>query len=230
MIKGIFIHRPEVAGIPLTTCAYVAVRAVYGKVADSNLLNNWIKATPDTKRMLYDATDSNAAVSVYDTASFFIEAIQGLQASQGQSWREQPVIVNINQPHIDLLWVGKYVSYMLENILGDQGKILLYTTPKKWNSIQIDTPEGVRMKDAILRNASLMVSQYGVDKPDATQHVPLVQFWEYKPGFFEYKEDGKFDHSVPAEPEEPEEPEEEEEVSSEFYLHLRCPHCGKKIF
>jgi hypothetical protein len=197
-VGGIFIHRSETSTVVPYTQAYVAIRTAMGKVEDPNLALHWTEAGVDAKKMLYDYPDVNPATTVYENASYFQSAVNNLQAYHGSFWKDNPIIVYIEHPHIDLMWVSSYIDYIYNELLpGVTGKrILLYCTPKKWNAIQIDNPDGENIKLGILNRAELFISAYGVNSfPPLNGVAPnQVHFWEYKIGFFEYRADGKFTH------------------------------------
>jgi hypothetical protein len=194
---GGFIHRSETDGTVWANMAFAAIRLANGRVEDSNMVTHWKEAGINPKRMIYD-NPGNVAIDVNEAASFFIQAVNNLQASQGSTWREQPIVVNINQPYISLLWLQSYVSYMEDNLLvNPHPKMILFTTADKWRSIQIDSPDGEHMRDNILSSAELMVSEYGnIANPTLPIGIGKVRWWEYKPGFFEFKEDGRFNHAL----------------------------------
>ena len=195
---GGYMHRAECANVVWPNMAFAAIRACNGKIEDTNLMANWLKAGVNPKRMLYDNPGNDPALSVYDACSFFVSAINNLQATQGQGWRDNPIIVNINQPYIDLLYVNTYIQYLEDKVLkAGHPKTLLFTTPEKWTAIQINSPDGEHMRDNILTNAELMVSEYGdIANPTKPFGIGKVCWWEYKQGFFEYNAMGQFNHVV----------------------------------
>ena len=197
-IGGIFIHRSETATVAPATQAYIAVRATIGKIEDPNMVANWKKAGVDPKKMMYCYPDVDPAVTVYENASFLEQAINNLQAYQGSYWKDNPLIVYIEHPFIDLMWVSTFVEYVYSNLLqGTSGKkVALYCTPKKWNAIQIDTSAGIAIRTSLLNRCELFISDYGASVLPALNSVApsQVHFWEYKAGFFEYKADGNFMH------------------------------------
>ncbi len=234
-INGIFMHRSEVATVPLATLAYAAVRLSIGELNDPNAATNWIKAGVNIKRMAYDSANSEnssdgTATTVFKQASKFVESLSFLQATQGQYWHENPVIVKIIDPLIDLMWVDSYVKYMWDTILrpGDP-KMLLYTTAKKWNAIQVQTSAGEKIASDILNRAELMVSEYGIiANPSPCAHVGVIRFWEWKTGMFEFKADGRFNHSVEVIPSVGE--GNDTPVGEGGFIHMKCPKCGQVIF
>jgi hypothetical protein len=224
-INGIFIHRPECVGVAPSTQAHVAIRCCTGKIQDANMETHWNEAGINPKRMLYDSTSNDPAVTMYENASYFISAINNLQGTYGSSWNENPIIVNINQPHIDLMWVAGYLEYLESNLLkAGHPKTILFTTVKKWNSIQVNTDDGQAKLNDILNKAELMVSEYGdIANPTKPYGIGKVRWWEYKPGFFEFNEMGQFNHVVTGIPTdtEPETPPVIP-VSSNAEIRLAC--------
>jgi hypothetical protein len=223
-ISGIFLHRPECVNVAPSTQAFVAIRCAIGKIQDANMVSNWQKAGINPKRMLYDSTSNDPAISMNENASFFIQAVNQLQATEGSFWNEQPIIVNINQPHIDLMWVANYLEYLESNLLKpNHPKTILFTTVKKWNSIQVNTDDGQAKLNDILNKAELMVSEYGdIANPTKPFGIGKVKWWEYKPGFFEFNEMGQFNHATIGLPDAPDIEIPPVVISSNAEIRLAC--------
>ena len=229
---GGFIHRSETADFVWSTKEFCIIRATMGFVADDNFTANW-KKVGQIKKLIYSSPVVSDEVKVYANASKLVESIQVLQGWYGQTWRENPLVVAITNPLIDLMWVSTFVSYFRDTgvLKPADPKMLLYTTKKKWDSILINTAEGEAKLVQILNQAEVFVSDYDNSQPALPNKIGKVHWREYSPGKVEYSESGVFQtpgylfvQGGTPDPNNPPTPS----GNTMPVIHT-CPKCGQKL-
>jgi hypothetical protein len=232
--KGYFIHRAETAGQTPAQQDFIIVRATLGKDPDTLLYSNWDRVGQVLKMLYCSFPASNLdGMTVYDSASAFVEAIQNVQAKYGQVWRQGNLVLNGMSPIVDLMFIDSWVSYLYDTNHGvlkqADPKPLIYITPEKWKNITDGLDENVINR--VLAQASLISSEYNVATPAVPAHTAKTLYWEYKPAFVYASENGVYDTQVTTPPVVVDPGTGSTGTASgDVNIHMLCPYCGKKIF